>query len=98
MDFAPHGSRPDEDEAFLAVRAAGVIQELIDEHARVSGDIVPIDGHTWAIHGLIAVDGDVIMAEFGQLEQAREVLEQIRLGVEESPPAPGSSLDDTDSP
>ena len=47
---------------------AAVVQQLIEQHARVSGDIVPIDGHTWAIHGLIAVDGDVIMAEFDDLD------------------------------
>jgi hypothetical protein len=59
------------------IRQAMVVQELIDEHASVSCDIVQIDNHTWAIHGLIAVDGNVILAEFGSPDEARTALEQI---------------------
>jgi hypothetical protein len=40
------------------------IEELVDEQATVAGDVLAIDEHTWAIHGSIAMDGDVIMAEF----------------------------------
>ena len=29
-----------------------IVQELIDEHVRVSGDIISIDSSTWAIHGV----------------------------------------------
>jgi hypothetical protein len=99
MEFAPHGSPPagDEGEAFLPVRVTAVVQELIDEHARVSGDIVPIDGHTWAIHGLIAVDGDVIMAEFDHLDQARAALEQVTTGLAQQHQVRRSALEHTDS-
>ena len=41
-----------------------VIEELIDEHVRVDCTLIQIDADTWAIHGTIVVDGQVIMAEF----------------------------------
>ena len=47
-----------------------IVQALIDQHAHVDRDIVPIDTSTWAIHGLIAVDGEVIMAEFTEHERS----------------------------
>ena len=53
------------------------IEELIHENAIVAGDIVAIDSHTWAIHGSIPVDGDVIMAEFDRLDDAKAALQQI---------------------
>jgi hypothetical protein len=40
------------------------LEELINQHARVAGNIIAIDTQTWAILGTILVDGDVIMAEF----------------------------------
>ena len=55
------------------------IAELIDDNAIVAGDIVEIDSHTWAIHGSIPVDGDVIMAEFDRLDDARDALARIKL-------------------
>jgi hypothetical protein len=60
-----------------------IIQELIDEHAEVSCDIIPIDANTWAIHGVIAVDGDVLMAEFDTADQAVAAIEQVRTGLPE---------------
>ena len=53
------------------------IEELIHENAIVAGDIVAIDSQTWAIHGFIPVDGDVIMAEFDRLDDATAALQQI---------------------
>jgi hypothetical protein len=47
------------------------------QQARVDGDAVAIDDRTWAIHGVIPVDGEVILAEFSTLEEARAVLENI---------------------
>ena len=58
-----------------------IIQELIDEHAQVSCDIIRIDSNTWAIHGLIAVDGDVLMAEFNSPDEATAAIEEIRTGL-----------------
>lgn len=53
------------------------LQELVEEHATIAGDVVEIGTHTWAIHGFIAVDGDVIMAEFDTRDQATTVLDQL---------------------
>ena len=66
--------RPDPQLVFL--------EELVEEHATVAGDVIEIDAHTWAIHGSIAVDGDVIMAEYDSEEHARIVLDELS-----SPPA-----------
>lgn len=62
-------SQPDPQLAFL--------NELVAEHATVAGDVVEIDDHTWAIHGTIAVDGEVIMAEYDSEERARIVLGEL---------------------
>ena len=56
------------------------LEELVEEHATIAGDVIEIDTHTWAIHGSIAVDGDVIMAEFDTEEHARHVLEELDQG------------------
>jgi hypothetical protein len=53
------------------------LEELVEEHATIAGDIIEIDSHTWAIHGFIAVDGEVIMAEYESEEHARVVLDEL---------------------
>jgi hypothetical protein len=53
-----------------------IIEVLIDEHARVACNLVQI-GQTWAIHGLLAVDGDEIMAEFTHKEGAEYAMRRI---------------------
>jgi len=54
-----------------------VIEELIDAHVRFDYDLIAIDDQTWAIHGIIAVDGQVILAEFTTQEDARSALDQL---------------------
>jgi hypothetical protein len=54
-----------------------VVQALVDEHVHVSCQLVPIDEQTWAIRGSIAVDGEVILAEFDNPEDAEVALEQL---------------------
>ena len=54
-----------------------IIEELIDEHVRFHYDLIPIDSQTWAIHGCIAVDGEVILAEFTTQDDARSALAQL---------------------
>jgi hypothetical protein len=54
------------------------IEELVDEQATVAGDVLEIDDQTWAIHGSIAMDGDVIMAEFAREQDALAVLDALR--------------------
>jgi hypothetical protein len=53
------------------------LNELIEEHATVAGDIAEVGLNTWAIHGVIAMDGEVMMAAFASYEQARIVLDQL---------------------
>lgn len=54
------------------------IEGLLDDEATVAGDVLEIDEHTWAIHGSIAMDGEVIMAEFTREQDAAEVLAELR--------------------
>jgi hypothetical protein len=54
------------------------IEQLVDERATVAGDVLEIDERTWAIHGSIAMDGEVIMAEFTREQDAVEVLDELR--------------------
>jgi hypothetical protein len=53
------------------------VDELVRHHARIAGDIVEIDARTWAIHGFIPVDGEVILAEFERRDLARAVLDRL---------------------
>jgi hypothetical protein len=46
--------------------------------ATIDGDVIQIDAHTWAIQGSIAMDGEVIMAEYDTEEHARAVLAKLR--------------------
>jgi hypothetical protein len=54
-----------------------IVAALIDEHVHVSCQLEPVDEHTWAIHGSIAVDGEVILAEFDNPEDAEIAVEAI---------------------
>jgi hypothetical protein len=66
---------------------------MIAENAVISGDVAEIGVRAFAIHGMIAVDGDVIMANFDSYEAARLVLDLLpvpapRLGAS-APIGPG---------
>jgi hypothetical protein len=54
-----------------------VVAEIVEEHIRISCDVVEIDEATWAIHGSIAVDGDILVAEFPNRADAEAALEEI---------------------
>ena len=77
----PHGDDTSEGDH----RQLVFLEEMVEEHATIAGDVIEIDTHTWAIHGSIAVDGDVIMAEFDTEEHARTVLGELseELGSDE---------------
>jgi hypothetical protein len=60
-----------------------VVEVLIEEHVQVSCDLLEIDDHTWAIHGSIAVDGDVILAEFPDRADAETAAREIATSIEE---------------
>lgn len=53
------------------------VEEILELRARVSGDIFEVDPHTWAIHGFIPVDGEVILAEFDSPQTAQFILDQL---------------------
>jgi hypothetical protein len=60
-----------------AERGQRIIEGLIDEHVRFHYDLIRLDDQTWAIHGSIVVDGEVILAEFSTQDAARHALEQL---------------------
>jgi hypothetical protein len=59
----------------LKVSDLRTVEALIDEHFPFDCDVIAIDAQTWAIHGSIPVDGDVILAEFERKEDAQVALE-----------------------
>jgi uncharacterized protein involved in tolerance to divalent cations len=61
----------------LPPSAERVVQELVDEHLHASCQLVPIDDQTWAIRGSIAYEGEVILAEFDNREDAELALEEL---------------------
>jgi hypothetical protein len=62
-----------------------IIEYLIQVHARVARDVVQIAPSTWAIHGPIAVDGEVIMAEFNSRDAADVAIDQLWLAEHGTP-------------
>jgi hypothetical protein len=54
-----------------------LLRWLLDERARVDGEVLEVHRGIWAIHGSIPVEGDVIMAEFAVPEAARAVLDAL---------------------
>ena len=53
------------------------LTELVNSHSGVAGDILQIATDTWAIHGLVPMDGHVLLAEYDSLEAAQAVLAQL---------------------
>jgi hypothetical protein len=49
---------------------ADIIRELVSEHVQLHQNVIEIDEQTWAIHGHIAYDGDVIAATFSSANDA----------------------------
>jgi arginine decarboxylase-like protein len=66
------------------------LQQLLEDRATIAADVFEVDPHTWAIHGVIPVGGDVIMAEFDTEDEAKKVLNQLA-APEHGPPAPEAS-------
>jgi hypothetical protein len=58
------------------------LRVLIEEHAAIECSILQVGADTWALHGVIAVDGEVLLAEFRSYDEARAALDQLRAGGE----------------
>jgi hypothetical protein len=52
------------DERFTLDAGPDVLATLVDEHLEVDRDVVPLAPDTWAIHGYLAYEGDVICCTF----------------------------------
>ena len=76
-----HAQHDQDDEKLL------FLQQLMEDRATIAADIFEVDPHTWAIHGVIPVGGDVIMAEFETQDEAQAVLGELS-APEYGPPAP----------
>jgi hypothetical protein len=56
------------------------LYELARSNMPIAGDIARIGEGIWAIHGVLPVDGEEILAEFTSYDQARSVLDQLPMG------------------
>ena len=57
-----------------------LLRDLAGANAPIAGDVAKISDDTWAIHGVIPVDGEVILAEFDSYDEARIVLDHLSTG------------------
>lgn len=64
-----------------------LLDELMHEQVRVSGGPFLLDAATWAIHGFIPVDGDVILATFQSRLEAEVAITRLwAVGATNEPP------------
>src|SRR5262245_30139790 len=63
-------------QAFETTRQLQFLTELVNSHTEVAGDVLQI-GTAWAIHGLVPMDGHVLLAEYDSLESAQAALAQL---------------------
>jgi hypothetical protein len=73
----PPGKDPD--------RQLQLLRGLLEDNGAVECDVLKIGTDTWAIHGVIPVDGEVLMAEYDSYEAARHALDEV-LGEREGQP------------
>jgi hypothetical protein len=52
----------------------GFLEDLLDAHTSVAGDVLQIGAGAWALHGSIPVDGEVLVARYETREEATRVL------------------------
>jgi len=58
-------------------RQLQLVRDLLEDNATIDGDVLKISTGTWAIHGTIPVDGEVLMAEFDTQDEAQEALDEL---------------------
>jgi hypothetical protein len=59
-------------------RQLAFLRDLVAENAYINGDVLQVGTELWAVHGVIAVDGNVLMAEFDSYHDARHTLDEVR--------------------
>ena len=57
--------------------ADDVLVELLEQNVQIDDDVIVLGEHTWAIHGYIADDGEVIAATFTSEHEARTQLSRL---------------------
>ena len=67
-------------------RQLSFLRELVAEHATIAGDVFEVGTDTWAIHGSIPVDGDVLLAEYDTQDEAKQALGKLAV------PDPGTAV------
>ena len=75
-----HQRRDDQAERVLLF-----IQGLIEANASIDGDVLEIGKDTWAIHGVIPYDGELPMAVFVTYDEAKQLLDDVRLATRPGP-------------
>ena len=55
------------------------VRRLLDDDVHIAGDVLDVAPGTWALHGTIPVDGEVLVAEFDSYDAARAALAAIDL-------------------
>ena len=70
----PQVERPTTGQPDQPDRRLQFLRGQLADHAQIADETVEIAAHTWAIHGSIAVDGEVIMAEFDTQDEAETTL------------------------
>jgi hypothetical protein len=61
------------------------LEELVEAHATVAGDILQIGAGAWGIHGSIPLDGDVLVARYESREEASHALAQLGPNLVDGP-------------
>jgi hypothetical protein len=63
-----------------------ILAELVQEHVQVDNDVIEINEATWAIHGYVAYDGEVIAATFASGKEAWAGLSRLEEIARDYPP------------
>jgi hypothetical protein len=58
-------------------RQLQLLRVLLQDKGTIDCDVLEIATGTWAIHGDIPLDGEVLMAEFDTYDEARHALDEV---------------------
>ena len=60
-----------------ATSSAHFLREFVEQGLSIDGDVLEIAKDTWAVHGVVAYDGEIPFAVFDTYDEARNVLDQV---------------------